>query len=401
MKFKTDDLDDFSDLQSRYPDDGRRLRTRADHSGTPTGPDSIPAPKRETLPESNWPVPVPASALGGGDAMTFQWAGYLALGFVLLLSGLWKGGKSTLIGHLLRAMGDGGNIAGDVKPGRALIVSEESGGLWARRRDDLGLGDHCEFLCRPFKTRPARREWESFVAYLAELVSERRFNIVVVDTIAGLLPIDNENDAAQVQTALLPLHRITEAGAAVLLVHHPKKGDAGEGQAARGSGALPGFVDVILELRRYAPAERDDRRRTLTAYSRFDETPPEVVIELGDDGYRLVGGKADAKRADRMDAIGELLPGTAPGLTAEEILNAWPDGNGVPKPGLRTARADLKHGADSGRWTVTGHGSKGDPLRYWVCDSIPASPRAIGAGMESGTADPVTSRVIEHLDANG
>jgi len=401
MKFRTDDLHDFSDLQARYPDDGRALATKAYHSGAPTGSDSIPAPKRGSLPESNWPAPVPASALGGGDAVTFQWAGYLALGFILLLSGLWKGGKSTLIGHLLRAMGSGGNIAGDVKPGRALIVSEEAGGLWARRRDDLGLGDHCEFLCRPFKTRPARGAWESFVDYLAGLVIERRFNVVVLDTIAGLLPIDNENDAAQVQTALLPLHRITEAGAAVRLVHHPKKGDAGEGQAARGSGALPGFVDVILELRRYAPADREDRRRTLTAYSRFDETPPEVVIELTGDGYRLVGGKADAKRTDRMDAIGELLPGTAPGLTAEEILKAWPDGDGIPKSGIRTLRGDLKAGADSGRWIVSGRGSKGDPLRYWVCDSIPASPHPIGAGMESEPGDTVAARVIEHLDGGG
>ena len=194
-------------------------------------------------------------------------------------------------------------MAGAVAPGRVLVISEEGSSLWARRRDDLSIGNHAEFVIRPFKGRPTQNAWVEFVDYVAKLVSERRFVLVILDTLTTLLPVDNENDAARMIYALLPLHAITEVGAALLLVHHPRKGDAREGQASRGSGALPGLVDVILELRRFDPARPEDRRRTLTAYSRFDETPGEMVIELTDGGYRVVGSKAEALRSDRLAVI--------------------------------------------------------------------------------------------------
>ncbi len=47
--------------------------------------------------------------------------------------------------------------------------------------------------------------------------------------------------------ALVPLHAITEAGAAVVIVHHPRKSDGAQGTAARGSGAISGFVDIIAD----------------------------------------------------------------------------------------------------------------------------------------------------------
>lgn len=84
----------------------------------------------------------------------------------------------------------------------------------------------------------------------------------------------------------------TEAGGTVLIIHHPRKGDAAEGQACRGSGSLPGFVDVIVELRRFQPDMSDDPRRNINRISRFDETPKEIVVELDATGYRVVGSRA-------------------------------------------------------------------------------------------------------------
>ncbi|MEE8170216.1 MAG: hypothetical protein V3T70_06690, partial [Phycisphaerae bacterium] len=128
---------------------------------------------------------------------------------------------------------------------------------------------------------------------------------------------------------------------------------------------------------RYRSEDREDRRRVLTGYSRFHETPPEIVIELTDDGYRTVGAKADAKRADRLDVIAELLPADPPGMRSDEVREAWPD-NGVPMPGKRTIQADLKHGESIQRWAVTGAGIKQDPLRFWIRDSIRARTLSIG-----------------------
>lgn len=329
-------------------------------------PDSIRAPRdslaarNETTPVLN---PIPLSRLGDGEAVTWAWGGFLGVGFITLLTALWKCGKTTLVAHLLRLFDGGGELAGTVTPARVLVVSEESAGLWRRRRDDLGIGDHVHLLSRPFKVRPKLAQWEGFILAVAELVRANGYGVVVFDTLPSLWPVFDENNASEVIAALTPIHAITEAGAAVLLTHHPRKGDAGEGQASRGSGALPGFVDVILELRRYTPDDREDRRRTLTGYSRFDETPAEIVIELGDDGYRVVGSKADARQADRLDAIGELLSSDGPGVTADELRESWPEG-GTVKPGKRTLQLDLQAGARSGRWVQFGTGKRNDPHRY-------------------------------------
>lgn len=323
--------------------------------------DSLAA-RNETGPTLN---PIPLSQLGEGEAVTWAWFGYLGVGFVTLLTGLWKAGKSTLVAHLLRMFDGGGELGGAVTPTRVLVVSEESAGLWRRRRDDLGIGDHVHLLTRPFKVRPKLAQWEGFILSIAELVRSNGYGVVVFDTLPSLWPVFDENNASEVIAALTPIHEITGAGAAVLLTHHPRKGDAGEGQASRGSGALPGFVDVILELRRYTPDDREDRRRTLTAYSRFDETPSEVVLELGDDGYRVVGSKADARQTDRLVAIAELLPTDPPGVSVDELHKSWPEG-GTVKPGKRTLQLDLQTGAKAGRWVETGTGKRNDPHRYAV-----------------------------------
>src|SRR5262249_35034846 len=148
------------------------------------------------------------------------------------------------------------------------------------------INDNALFDCRPFKGRPSQADWQAYVDHLAKQVFYLRIDLVVIDTLASISPCDDENDSAKMMAALTPLQAVVEAGAAGLIIHHPTKGAGTEAQASRGSGALPGFVDVILEMRRPKNAERDCRRRELTAHSRFDETPPELVIELSEDGQR-------------------------------------------------------------------------------------------------------------------
>lgn len=335
-------------------------------------PDSIRASIETDLARMEFPQPVPISQLGEGDSVDWLWNGYLAADHMTLFTGLWKAGKTTLLAHLLREFGKGGDLGGRVQPSRVLVVSEESRALWKRRRDEIGIGDHVHLYNRPFLGRPTRHKWECFIVHVAELVKSERYRVVVFDTISSLWPVGDENDAAKVLEVLGTLHRITGAGAAILLVHHPRKGDAGEGQAARGSGALPGFVDVIMELRRYAPQDREDRRRTLTTYSRFDETPPEAVMELTDTGYVVIGTKTEARRADRLKVVTDILPSEAPGLTVDEILAAWP-AESVPKPGKRTLQGDVRQGVADGRLEAAGQGTKGKPIRYWTKNSIRAS----------------------------
>ena len=57
-------------------------------------------------------------------------------------------------------------------------------------------------------------------------------------------------------------------GAAVLVLHHPRKKASGGESSARGSGVLLGYVDAEVELTRYGRLASDANRRRLTVRSR-------------------------------------------------------------------------------------------------------------------------------------
>lgn len=339
----------------------------------------ILAPKDVKPARIEW-QPIMLSELGPSTPPDWIWPGYIAKGHSTVLCGLWKAGKSTLLGHILRDVEHGGGLMPAAPGVQTLVVSEESPNHWIRRRDKLGLGDSVRVIARPFKGRPKLREWGEFCDHIADTV--RRFDIsfVILDTLPSLWCVDDENDAPTVTAALMPLQSIMAAGAGLLLVHHTRKGDGVDGQAVRGSGALPSWVDCIVELRRYAPGSTGDRRRTLKAYSRFDETPPESVLELGEDGYRVIGDKAEATQADRLNTIERILnPGTPP-LTSGEVLSRWPN---EPKPGKRTIEQDLKAGATSGRWSMMGAGKKNEPHRF-----VSRTPGVLDAGNAAASVPP-------------
>ncbi|MBN1461018.1 MAG: AAA family ATPase, partial [Armatimonadetes bacterium] len=89
---------------------------------------SFPPPiESEHARKERW-EPIPLSQLGEGEAIDWLWEGFLAPEHITLLSGFPKAGKTTLLAHLCRGMGDGGDLAGSVGAGHVLVVSEESDG---------------------------------------------------------------------------------------------------------------------------------------------------------------------------------------------------------------------------------------------------------------------------------
>jgi hypothetical protein len=69
-----------------------------------------------------------------------------------------------------------------------------------------------------------------------------------MDALAALLPGYAETCAPKMLDCLLPLQALANQGLAAWLLHHPAKGKGADGQASRGSIALPGFVDILLEM---------------------------------------------------------------------------------------------------------------------------------------------------------
>jgi hypothetical protein len=316
-----------------------------------------------------------ASATASTEQIPWVWQGYLARGFTTSLTGVWKSGKTTLLSHLLAALERGTPFCRqEVTPGRALVVSEENAGLWVRRRNALGFGEAVDLVARPFRSRPTPHEWKRFMTYLSEYLSEHKVALVAFDSLPNLWPVADENDAAQVITALTPLNALTAAGCAVLLLMHPSKSDQTEGRATRGSGALGGFVDVIVEMRRFDAEHHADTRRVLRAFSRFEETPVEVVVAFKNGAYTAEGTVTEAKGADRLSVVFDLLRGAGRPLTAEELLFAWPTSE-MPRPSLRTLRRDLADAVMRGFLVRTGDGRRENPSSYSLAASAPGGLR--------------------------
>jgi hypothetical protein len=357
---------DWHALRDLYEPGWReQKRARATASGKASGKENA---DKQGTDKQDFPAPIPASNLLREETQAGGiWEGMITPGGITLLSALWKCGKTTLLAHLVKRRQYGGTLCGlSVSQGGVLYVTEERQGRWAARRDQLEIGDHAHFLIRPFASKPTRDRWLLFLLYVKQIVLQGSFDLIVLDTLANLWPVRDENDAAEVQAALMPLHGIAgETGAALLLVHHLRKGDGEEATGTRGSGALAAFVDTILELRRFNPKNRKDRRRVLTGYSRLEGTPDELVIELEEDGsdYTSQGDREHAVHLELCESIKERLPAKPPGVTLEELREQWPD---EPKPSQRTLGNELPKGIKAGLWARSGEGVKGDPYRYFL-----------------------------------
>jgi hypothetical protein len=171
----------------------------------------------------------------------------------------------------------------------------------------------------------------------------------------------------------------------VLLLHHPRKGEQTEGQMARGSGALPGFVDVVVEMGWHRPLGGDDRRRVLRAWSRHEETPAQLVIALNEAGteYRACGDEASSEFEAGWSVLRAVLKSEPRRLTRKEILECWP--SEVERPSDVTLWRWLQRALERGLVERLGDGRASSPFRYTVAgrkfedeDVLPPLHEAMG-----------------------
>jgi AAA domain len=304
----------------------------------------------------------------GNPSPGWVWDGYLGRGMVTLLTSLWKCGKTTLLSILVKRMSAGGTVAGrSIRAGRVAVLSEEEPQLWDGRCEQLGIGPHARFLCRPFRgRRPTPSEWRAMVKFLVARRHAEGLDLVVIDALAAFLPGRTENDAGTVLQMLLTLQDLTALGVAVLILHHPKKGTVLAGQAARGSGALGGNADIIIEMDGISGPTEDDRRRRLAAFSRYADTPRRLVIEWSADGtdYTALGDFNAPELDDTWQVLFWVLEDASGKLTRDDILRQWPAD--YRKPDKCTVGRWLNRAVKDGRVLQAGTGHKNDPFVYWL-----------------------------------
>jgi len=182
-----------------------------------------------SLPREVWDHQLTANAPSPVD---WLWQGFVASGNITLLTSQWKAGKTTLLSLLLSRRKTGGAVAGlAVKPGKTLVISEEHASLWTARAAQLNFGRQACFLHQPFLTLPSPDQWQALVGRILQLRNEHGIDLAVIDPLAPFLSA--ENNARSMLQALLPLRALTQQPMAVLILHHPAKGERPIGQAAR------------------------------------------------------------------------------------------------------------------------------------------------------------------------
>jgi hypothetical protein len=298
------------------------------------------------------------------DRADWLWQGFLAPGNTTLLTSLWKSGKSTLIAVLLARMKTGGAVAGlPVRAGRAVVISEEAPALWLERSRLLDLDGHVAWFCQPFRGKPTDEAWHGLLAQVGCLHDQKAVDLLVIDSLANLSPLRSENDAVQMLDALKPLQALTARGICLLITHHPKKGPTVPGQAARGSGALPGYADILLEMQALSrkPA---DRRRRLRAFSRHPATPPSLVLAWTADGtdYASLGSSLEPDFEHAWPLLEEVLAQAEGPLTRRALGRRWPDS--AVAPARHTLWKWLRRAVQEGRLVQQGQGHRKDPFRY-------------------------------------
>src|SRR5207249_10415484 len=176
-------------------------------------------------------------------------------------------------------------------------------------------------------TETAEMKWATVVEEAVQAAKEAEAKLLIVDTLPQWAQLrgETENHSGEMLAAVRPLQIAAQKhGLAVLILTHHRKSEGDYGTRIRGSGALPGAVDIILELER--PKKREEDRegyRIVRTESRFKATPPELLIKLNPEGYVLVNDVRPADLASQaaitrqriLDAI--AVRGTA---TVQQII---------------------------------------------------------------------------------
>jgi len=226
----------------------------------------------------------------------------------------------------------------------------------------LDFGPVTRFFCRPFSGKPTHEEWLGLIQHLLELRASSGLDLVVIDTLSTFFPPGVENNSDALQRTLRPLDQLTGAGLAVLLMHHPRKGTLLPGQAARGSGALTSYADILLEMNFYKRKKRGDRRRRISSWSRHSETPEELILKLNDDGNDYESCLNISDESLRVVNFVKLMLTERKRQMTRLVIHAqWPRES---RPNIVHLWRNLERGVALGELVRNGSGLRDDPFRY-------------------------------------
>jgi len=286
------------------------------------------------------------------------WNGYLVPGGLTLIAGKPKVGKSTVLFGLIEALTSGRPFLGRAtQRAGVLLLSEEREGTLAEKQRKFGLDPDGEQVHLLMRHEARDHEWPEIVARASDYCRENGLGVLVVDTWdkwSGLGG-DSENSAGAVIEALAPLLDAAASGLAVVIVTHHRKGGGKHGEAVRGSNALAGAVDVVIDTERLGDA--DEQARVLRAESRYSRTPAELVARLEDEGWTACGTTADVRGEAKKQAALQVLEESREPLNVADAAEKLDES-------ASSVRRTLEELHAAGKITRHGQGKRSDPYLF-------------------------------------
>jgi predicted transcriptional regulator len=310
----------------------------------------------ETSPEGSRTLPfAPIAEVLKGEGVQTPWLvpGYVSLGALTLWSGWPKVGKSTLIFALISALQEGTLFLGlPAKRTGVLLLTEERRGTLASKVERWSLNGSVHHLRRQ---QALGESWAGVVHGATAYCHEKGLGVLIVDTFSEWARIANENEAGEVLASIALLQEAAATDLAIGIVSHQRKSPGRFGEAVRGSNALTGAVDIIVELER-SQSFRDPSMRVLRAVSRYEETPEDLVVALTETGYEVRGdsehAQSDEDRRRVLEAIRE-----AGSSSTKDIAEL----TGLPNATVSRHTAALHDAEEIGR---TGAGKRNDAYTW-------------------------------------
>ncbi len=268
------------------------------------------------------------------------WEGYIAKGKITLFSAIWKVGKSTLLYLLVKHISQTTPFMGkNTTKTNVLIITEEDEQDWVLRREMAGGMEGVWVHTYPFNgNKPSQKDWNTYFDRINEFCKTNSIGFVIVDTLANLGPLEDENSAVDVSSTMGVFKKLTKESIGVLVIHHTTKESKGIETSFRGSGAFGGFVDCLMTMNR---VKNEDNQREVIAIGRREFNKDPITVELCDinsprEDYKLLGTSNEVIRKDIRELVFTAISmSEEKALTIETIYDMIKDDTDVSVHAIR------------------------------------------------------------------
>jgi len=210
-----------------------------------------------------------------------------------------KIGKTTLILNLARSIAAGDDFMGrEVKQGLVIYLAFEEKDTEVKLKLMQAHVPVTMPILLHFGAPPTDK-----LGALRALVIDHHPSLIVIDTLAYWVGVQDFNDYGAVGEALRPIHAIArESDAHIMCVHHAGKGREGGStiDSPLGSTALTANVDTVLALE-----EGEGDQRILASRQRYGDHLPRTILNFDRQTftYSVEGSVVEVKKRDLDEAV--------------------------------------------------------------------------------------------------